>query len=273
MSEFEAWSVLAKGDSGDVILSVDFYGTGRAEAGFHELAPKVGPAFSVLQTVIPATGLRVDVTAESYLEPWLSEIRASGLRVRAILGYCVGGVYAAAMAAEIAKWQDDAPEVLLFDPELVNAETIFWQFYKLVGSLSQVLTPEEAADVQAEGQDAFDETEDLAELTEALMAIFRRAGEAAFTRMGLGVEYAQELIDVFGAFMSYLAVADQIDPLPLWASATALTSASPQSGLNRVRASFTGDVVVAREIKFDVEHVDILRSDVVAAAAVELLAA
>lgn len=96
----------------------------------------------------------------------------------------------------------------------------------------------------------------------------------ACERTGLGEEFVQELVDMFGSFMSYLSIADQADVLPLWSTATALQSSGVDNGLNRVRNSIlkTDDRLVAEEIVFSgVEHADLLRSDEVAKAATELL--
>ncbi|MFJ8081677.1 hypothetical protein RKD23_003769 [Streptomyces sp. SAI-170] len=267
MSGLKTWDELRSGISGEVVLAVDFPATGRAEADFNALAPLLATDHAVWRTLVEPNGLLRDVAVEEYIEPWLDEVRGSGLKVRAVLGFCVGGVYASVLAERIGQWQGEEPKVLLFDPELVNAETVFWQFYKMVGSMSQVLAPDEAAQLQAAGRTAFEANgENVQQLTATLYDLFEQAAAAAFARMGLGPAFAQDLLDLVGSFMSYLSIAEPVEALPLWRRAVALCSASQESGLNRVRDSFLlpEAELVAEEIVFASAHSEMLRDPEVA---------
>src|SRR5438477_56086 len=68
-------------------------------------------------------GQEAGLTGADQAERWLDGIRASGLRVRALLGFCGGGVYAAVMADVIARWQD-RPHLVLFDPGFAKRQML-----------------------------------------------------------------------------------------------------------------------------------------------------
>ena len=268
------WNILGQGESGELVLAVDFPATGRLQADFDALAPRLTAGHEFWRTAVNPTGRLSGVTSEEYIRPWLEEVRASGLPVRAVMGFCVGSVYAAVIAEAIAQWQDRAPDIILYDPELTHPETVYWQFYMVVESLSQMLDADEAEQLREAGRTALARLTDPVELAETLLGHFRDAVAVACERSGLGEEFVEELVEMFSAFMSYLAIADQADPLPLWARATALQSASTDNGLNRVRDKILQrqDRLVAEEIVFEaVEHAELLRSDEVAKATTELL--
>ncbi|MFI9328317.1 hypothetical protein ACIGZJ_12330 [Kitasatospora sp. NPDC052868] len=269
-----SWTKITEGETGQVILTVDFPATGRLQADFSELAARLTGGHAFWRTVVAPTPL-TGVDSQEYIRPWLDEVKASGLTVRAVMGFCVGSVHAALLAERIAEWQDPAPEVVLFDPELVNTGTVYWQFAMVVESLSQVLNAEEAEDLREAGKLAFEEIQDPTELARALVERFRDAIAIACERTGLGEEFVEELVEMFGAFMAYLAIADQADPLPLWAGATAVSSSSAENGLSRVRNEILRreGKYVAEELVFPgIVHADLLRNDDVAKAVDELLA-
>jgi hypothetical protein len=269
-----SWNILSEGDSGELVIAVDFPASGRLQADFDELASKLAGGHTFWRTAASPTGLLTDITADEYIKPWLDEVKASGKPVRGVLGYCVGSVYAALLAERIADIQDEAPALILFDPELTHPDTVYWQFYMVVESLRQVLSPEEAEQLRAAGRSALEEAAGIDELARILIGRFKEAVDIACTRIGLGPEFVEELLEMFGAFLTYLSVAQQVDALPRWAQATALQSAAVDNGLNRVRNTIlkTQDKLVAEEIVFaGVEHADLLRTDDVAKATAELL--
>jgi hypothetical protein len=78
------------------------------------------------------------------------------------------------------------------------------------------------------------------------------------------------LFSVFESFLSYLAAASQIDPLPQWRDAVAYSSASPLSGLHAMRSAGL-DITVGREIGVETDHGTMLADKDLATAVADLL--
>lgn len=269
-----SWNILSQGENGELVIAVDFPASGRLQADFDELASRLTGGHAFWRTAASPTGLLSGISGDEYIKPWLDEVRASGMPVRGVLGYCVGSVYATLLAERIAESQDEAPALILFDPELTHPETVYWQFYMVVESLKQILGDDDAEQLRAAGRTALEEATSIKELAETLAGRFREAVGIACERIGLGAEFVEELEEMFGAFLTYLSVAEQIDPLPGWAKATALCSSAQDNGLNRVRNKIlhTQDKLVAEEIVFTgVVHADLLRTDDVAKATADLI--
>ncbi|TDD94231.1 hypothetical protein [Actinomadura rubrisoli] len=253
MSISAAWKTLAESEnSAGIILAVDFDTTGRPEARFSDLVAHMGPGHTVWESVPPPGGT---LGPDDYIEHWAAPIEAGRRPVRALTGFCAGAVYAAALAERIRAVQDTEPRLILFDPELSTAQTLMWQYHKVMGFMSAVLSADEIAEARAAGQRLHDRDPEVGALKDALIALARETGEPALTKAGLDEARREELFEVFESFLGYLAAAGRIDPLPEWRKAIAFSSASPLSGLNAMRASgLGGEVTVAEEIGIDVDH-------------------
>lgn len=269
------WNVvLDSGADTDIVLAADFPVTGRNEGGFADLAPGLRLDCALWQTVAPVRSPETDALDDAYLEPWLSEVAASGRTVRAVLGYCAGSVFAGVLAEKIAARQSTAPLVVVFDPELVDVPTVHLQFGRVIGNMTTVLTAEEISELTGAAEQLVAKPGiEPAEFAAGLYAAFRPIGTAALRRAGLDEDYAGELVQLVGSFMAYLATAAGLDPRPGWSRATVITSASEQSGLNRLRATpGIAPIEVADERRFEVEHRDLLRTPAVAESVAGVLA-
>ncbi|MER7881019.1 hypothetical protein [Streptomyces malaysiensis] len=269
MPRTESWKELYGGDGKDLVLAIDFPVTGRPEGTFSDMYAGMEPDYSIWETTVPeADG---QVSAERYVTRWSADARNAGRRIRGVLGYCAGSVFAAELARRISEWQNEPPEVVLFDPEVPTGRTLYIQFHQALETMVGVLTPDEIADVRAEGQSAHGGKDDLVAYGAALGKIFREAGHVAFQRIGLDADRGEELVGTFLSFLTWLAVTTQIDPTAIWARSVAVTSATSTNGLNTVPPE-ARDGIVARELRFDVEHRDLLRTAEVGRAVTELLA-
>ncbi|MFR9729792.1 hypothetical protein ACL03H_11240 [Saccharopolyspora sp. MS10] len=268
------WSAVREaGPAADgLVLAADFPVTGRNEGGFAELAPALPPGVELWQTVAPQRAPGSTEDPADYLAPWLDEVRQSGREVRAVLGYCAGSVFAGALATELARRQRP-PRVVVFDPELVDVPTVHLQFGRVIGNMTSVLDERETAQLARTAQELADRPGiGPGEFAAELFAAFRPVGTAGLTRAGMGADYAEELIALVGSFLAYLEIAARLDPRPGWAGATVITSASPGSGLNRMRTTpGVAPIEIAAESRFDVEHRDLLRTPEIAALAARLL--
>ncbi|MFF5256848.1 hypothetical protein ACFY4K_33050 [Streptomyces leeuwenhoekii] len=275
MTALDSWRVLTDDKSGDIVLAVDFDATGRPEARFTDLVTAMGPGITVWETVPQSMGgADVGLTGEGYIGRWAEEVRASGRQVSAVMGFCVGSVYAAPLAERIGQWQREAPRMILFDPEQASPLSMYWQFLKVIELMSSVLSPAEAAEAREAGRLAQQENEnDLPRLGAELLKQFQESGGLAFDRLGLDAERRAEVSVTFGSFISYLSAAGQLDPFADWRKAIAISSASPTSGLNAARAAAPGGEVdmVAQELRFGAQHTELLRDPEVARAVADLI--
>ncbi|MFC5663843.1 hypothetical protein ACFP3U_12720 [Kitasatospora misakiensis] len=290
MTAGNAWkSLTGGGNSRGILLAVDFDTTGRPEARFADLLANLGPEFAAWETVPPAADAEAARSGAGYLDHWtrgLADLTGhsgtdgvtGGLTgtdgerpaVHAVLGFCGGAIYAAALAERIAEQQDEAPLLVLFDPELSTAQTLIWQFHKVIGFLSAVISEEQIAEAREMGQQAFDEIPDVMALKDELLRLMREFGEPALIAAGLDETRREELFAVFESFLCYLAAASQIDPLPRWRSAVSYSSTSPLSGLNAMRSAGL-EIEVGEEIRIDTDHGVMLADKELASAVARLL--
>jgi hypothetical protein len=264
--------MLAKGeDPQGIVLAVDFDVTGRAEARFSDLVANLDTSYTVWETIPPPVRTQQAWTGAGYVGHWAAGIGQAGLPVRALLGFCAGSVYAAALADRISAAQGTSPLLLLFDPELSVPQTLLWQYLKIVSFMSGTIPPAAAGGMREAGQRAFEQHQEIAGLQAALARLLREQGAAAFELAGLDQRLRGELLDIIDSCLCYLAAASQIDPLSQWKSATVIGSSSPMSGLRGMRLAGT-DVCVAREIDVAADHGSMLADLEVAAAVRDLLA-
>ncbi|MFF4181213.1 hypothetical protein [Streptomyces sp. NPDC001750] len=264
MTEPQTWRVLGNADAHELVLAVDFDATGRAEGRFTDLAAGLaGLPFSIWETVPQEAGTGT-------VERWLEEVAADGRPVRAVFGFCVGGVYAGAIAQRVADRQSQAPALVLFDPEQSGPLTLYSQFHKVLDSMSTLLSDEETAEAAAEARRAHEQHTEMAPLGAELLDVYRRTAKPVFNRLELDEKRQAEFTAVFASFVGYLIAAAAIDPLPAWRGAVVVTSSSPTSGLNGSRGAGQ-DITVGRELRVDVPHVDLLRDPGVTRTVAELL--
>ncbi|NJP53816.1 hypothetical protein HCJ93_28055 [Streptomyces sp. SBST2-5] len=272
MTDPQTWRVLGNADAHELVLAVDFDATGRAEGRFTDLASGLGDLLpcSIWETIPQEAG--TGAGDADPVERWLEEVTADGRPVRAVFGFCVGGVYAGAIAQRLAARQEQAPALVLFDPEQSGPLTLYSQFYKVLDSMSALLSAEETAQAADEARRAHEQHTTMAALGAELLDVYRRTAKPAFDRLELDTKRTEEITAVFASFVGYLIAAADIDPLPAWREAVAVTSSSPTSGLNGSRAAGQ-DIAVGRELRVDVPHVDLLRDPGVTRTVTELLGA
>jgi hypothetical protein len=271
----DTWRTLVDGanaDSEGVVLAVDFDTTGRVEARFADLVANMGPAFEVRESVPPPALAGRQLSGADYVDHWAAPLEAERPRVHAVLGFCGGAIYAAPIAERVGRIQGRTPELILFDPELSTAQTLFWQFHKIMGFLAGTLSAQQIAEAREIGQAAFDRIPEAVPLKDELMRQMRELGGPALVALGLDEKRREELFGVFESFLSYLAAASEIDPREAWSTAVAFNSATPLSGLNAMRSSGV-QVTVGKEVGIEAEHGTLLSDKGVAAAVLELLRA
>ncbi|KAB1979053.1 hypothetical protein [Streptomyces triticiradicis] len=265
------WKTLTEGENSEgIVLAVDFDTTGRPEARFSDLVANMGSTFEVWESVPPNVAPGHSLSGADYVDHWAARLEAERPEVHAILGFCGGAVYASALAERIGRLQGFEPKLVVFDPELSTAQTLFWQFHKVIGFLSDTLSAPEIAEARSIGEEAFRRITEAVALKDELLRLMREFGMPALERIGLDETRREELFSVFDSFLCYLAAASEIDPRRQWRSAVAFNSTSALSGLNAMRSAGV-EIEVGREITVEADHGTLLSDKDMAGAVVDLL--
>jgi hypothetical protein len=262
MPELSSWDVISGAGRGEVILAVDFPAATRPEAVFKDLAENMGAhwsGYSVLQTVPSAGRVERNSPGQDYILPWVDDIRVDGRPVAAVLGYCAGGVHAAAIAGEIGRWQQPAPQVILFDPQVdagVLADEMCMQLERMLSSLLSAGEAEAAAGDARKV--AAGNSGDLFDMADTVVDLFRQRSAPAFDRIGLSKAGRAHAVGIFQSFMSYLAVTANLDPRTAWKNSSAVLSAE-YTAISGQDPAETG--IFGRMATVDASHADLLRSE------------
>ncbi|MCZ4123209.1 hypothetical protein [Streptomyces sp. H39-S7] len=278
MEKSDAWWEIGGKGPGDLVLAVDFTATGRPDARFADIVGLTATSHPVWETMPQAIATDIGPSGEEYLDRWFEDVRASGRPVGAVLGFCAGAVYAAALAGRIAQWQERAPQLVLFDPEPANAFGLLWQFHNSVELFAGIIGAEPVAEAQETARRTLEaDPENLGHIGPVLVGLFRQISEAAFDEIELEPESRTEFTESFTSFVAYVVAAGQLNSsaATAWTDAVAFSSGSPLSGLNRLRSTDPDGAAgaVARELRFDCDHTDLLRDEGAATALAELLTA
>lgn len=269
MSDSGSWNVLLGANPSPLVLSVYFPVAEHREAGFAELAMKVGSKYRFLQAKLPAARTGQQVSGTMYVDRWIDDIRDQP--VMAVLGYRVGSVYAAAIAEGLAHWQS-APRVILFDPQLAGAEFLSREFRSEISAISSLLSEDEIAWAGRFATEIAESTpDDIANTAATVAEIYWEISSVAFERAGLGGAYCRKLFAPFESYISLVSAADQIDPSRAWKRSTAIVSSDYAGPRNQSPLAHDTNSMVGRRIPFSVPHAGLLRSDSVAKTVLDLL--
>jgi hypothetical protein len=250
MVDQKAWRVLRDGEPGDrcVVVAVDLRAPGRAESGFADLAGLLTGPHPVWETVQPDGG-------QDRVGFWLDRLCADGRPVRAVLGYCVGGVYADRLAERLAAHQPVAPAVLLFDPEPPTIHGLLSEFGFAVDRLATFAGAEHTADLRRRAERAaVAGGGDVARVAAVLVEMFGAAVRPAFARAAIPARIGDQLVDIFSGVMSYFVDAVREEHRASFAGAVTFGSRCPGEWSR----------LGARTLTFDIDHAGLLGSPAVA---------
>ncbi|WP_406207834.1 hypothetical protein OH807_35595 [Kitasatospora sp. NBC_01560] len=262
MTKPEAFNVLRTSDSGELIIVADYAATGRQAANFHDLAKLLETGHTIWETAPAPWGQETGMTGGDQADRWLHGIRDSGLTVRALLGFCGGGVYAGVLAERIAEWQE-RPRLVLFDPGFAESAMLTEHVDGFYRRLAKAFTEEQLAAghrrVAAEAAAATG----AVDLAGRLGRLFHEELRPAIVRAGWSERAAEESAGLVTGYLHWLAGAVDLDPRPGWARAAVLNSSDPEIGLHIIpepeRSAMFGEARF-----FDVVHADLLRTTDVA---------
>jgi hypothetical protein len=264
MADLQSWRTTANGPGADgAIVAVDFANTGRPDSGFSSLVPRLATDHALWETVVPEPGTEAGMSGTDYLDRWTGELAPGAPAVSAVFGYCASSTFALALADRIAGWQR-RPPVVLFDPTQITGPTVLrYGFDPVIDSLLPVLGAEDVERARKAAAEAVHAHTDLAALTAEFLRIYTEAGTAAFERIGLPADRADELVAWFRAYLRYVVAAGT---LPV---------GTDPAGVTVIRADDLpdGPFAAARELRFDVPHTGLLGHPGVADAVTALLRA
>ncbi|WP_225849425.1 hypothetical protein [Streptomyces sp. HPF1205] len=264
MADLPSWRTTASGPGADgAIVAVDFANTGRPDSGFGALVPRLDTDHSLWETVVPEPGTEAGMGGGDYLDRWTGELAPGAPAVAAVFGYCASSTFALALADRIAGWQR-RPNVVLFDPTRITGPTVLrYGFTPVIDSLLPVLGEEDVERARESAAEAVRTHTGLAPLCAELLRIYAEAGTAAFQRIGLPADRAEELVAWFRAYLRYVA------------AASALPVGADPAGVTVIRANDLpdGPFAAERELRFDVPHTGLLGHPGVADAVTALLRA
>lgn len=262
MADLLSWRITEGGTGNDgAIVAVDFANTGRPDSGFGSLVPQLGTDHTLWETVVPEPGAETGMSGTDYLDRWTAELRPAGPPVAAVFGYCASSTFALALAERISGWQD-RPQVVLFDPTEITGPTVLrYGFLRVVDTLVPVLGEEEVEQSRAAARKATEAYPEIPELTAELLRIYAEAGAAAFARIGLKPDRAEELVAWFRSYLHYVV------------AASVLGIDSDPAGVTVIRANDLpdGPFRAERELRYDVPHTELLGHPAVARAVTRLL--
>lgn len=264
MPSANSWNVISGADSNRVILGVDFPVAGRAGAGFAGLMAKLGPEwpeYRFLQTVLPGHSIE-KLSADAYTQPWIRDVEQGGWEVTAILGYCVGGVYAASIAESVYRRHQPEPKVILFDPQFADVRVLVAEMQKTFSLIAPLLSQEDLEYVKKRVTELIDpQPTDIADLATALVGVYREVGSNAFRQLGLNEVRANEMIELFESYMSWLSAAAQIDPSHAWGKSIAIVSADYVTLAGQDSSVGAVSNIVSQKIMSPAAHDDMLESE------------
>lgn len=265
------WDVIFNAGSPQTVLGIDFSRTRRRAASFTELASRIGSGYRFLQarpvTVHP--GHRP--SGYQYIVSWVEGARQDGNPMRAVLGHCVGGIYATVVAECISQWQPE-PDVILFDPQFASTEFLGHVLHREISATSSLMSDDEIEHARKIASEISDlKSRDMVQIANYAVESYLEIITPAFERAGLGAARGSKLNEYFVSYMAWLSVAAELDPSRALKESIVIMSRDYAELPGRMLFDDAGDSLARRWIVCDVSHADLLRSDYVAKEVLDLL--
>jgi hypothetical protein len=257
----ERWTHLRGHGGGDLVLAVDFDGSGRNEATFRDLVRLLPEHLDVWHAVPPPDSHLASIPASRFLDWWQVHPYHGRIFAHSIFGYCAGSVFASALADDLESRQGLRPTVVLFNPGPPSVRTLNRDFRPIVDAMT-ILNDDERAALHRRADKIIEHSDDFDVVSAEFVAMYLEACGTAFARFGIDPDVGAQLTRLFQSYVSYLIAARQIPRDPRWASAISLTSRE------HADTNFT-----ATEISFDLSRAELLNSSDVVAAVCDLLIA
>jgi hypothetical protein len=264
------WDVIFSAGSPQTVLGIDFPGKECREPSFTELASRIGSGYRFLQARPVAVRPGHRPSGYEYIVSWAESARQDGNPMRAVLGHCVGGIYAMIVAECISRWKP-MPYIILFDPQYASTEFLGHELRKEIAATSSLMSNDEiecAKKIASEISEL--KSRDVVQIATYAVESYLEIITPAFARAGLGDARGSELNDHFVWYMAWLSAAAELDPSRTLKESIVITSRD-YAGLPGRMLFADADRLAGRWIACDVSHADLLRSDSVAKEVLDLL--
>lgn len=222
------WDTLRVGTGSEIVLVVDFSAdTGRETAGFGDLVPLLPDRYTVQAPLRSAwtDGEDGTVGPTARLEQWLSTAAQFGPEVVAVLGYCAGCRLSAAFADRIAS--PTAPVMVFFDPLPVLPQSLWQEYAKAVTQLAPGLGDSVVGQAIEHARVQADATTSIDELARWLSDSYADLAPRGCEELGIGAEFAEQLVSRLARYLRYLAIAAAAPLSPGSSPALVLRSHDP----------------------------------------------
>jgi hypothetical protein len=271
MPTFNPWDVIFSSGSPYTVLGIDFSGMKRREASFMELALGIGSGYRFLQarpvTVRPERRL----CGYEYIVSWVEGARQDGNLMRAVLGHCVGGIYAAVAAEFISQWQVE-PDIVLLDPQVASAEFLSHELHKEISAVSALMSDDELEDARKIASEISNlKSREMVQIATYAVESYLEVITPAFERAGLGDARGSKLNGHFVSYMAWLSAAAELDPARALKKSTVIVSRDYAELPGRMFCADDAGNLATRWIVCDVSHADLLRSEFVAKEVLDVL--
>lgn len=190
MTNFTSWEHIYGTDSRRLVLILDI--PAMRHCDFTLLTTGAEPGCTLLRAKLPPADW-----AGSHLGFWLDGIPSGTREVLTVIGYRIGGVYAAAIASDISKVQV-APRLVVLEPQAVTAQLLVDEFKREIATISSLLSDDEleraktiADEISSTGPS------DIARVGAEICRHYRELSVVAFERVGLGGTYDNNAITSF----------------------------------------------------------------------------
>ncbi|HEY1625113.1 MAG TPA: hypothetical protein VGG16_15075 [Streptosporangiaceae bacterium] len=264
-------NVIFNNVSAQTVLGIDFADRKRREASFAELATRIGSGYRFLQTRPVTVPQGQWPSSEEYILSWVEDARRDGNPMRAVLGHCVGSVYAAAVAERISQWQPE-PDVILFDPQLASLKSLGDELRKEISANSSLMSDDEIERArEITNRISYLDPSGVARIAAHAVESYLEVITPAFERAGLGTVRGSKLYEYFVSYMAWLSVAAELDPSRALKKSIVIMSHDYAKLPNRMLPDDYAGNSAVRWIACDVSHAELLRSDSVAKEVLDLL--
>jgi hypothetical protein len=271
MPTFNPWDVIFSSGSPHTVLGIDFSGMKRREASFTELALRIGSGYRFLQARPVTVRPERRPCSYEYIVSWVEGARRDGNPMRAVLGHCVGGIYAAVAAEFISQWQLE-PDIVLLDPQFASTEFLSHELHKEISAISSLMSDYEISDARKIANEIFDlKSRDMVQIATYAVESYLEIITPAFERAGLGDARGSNLNGHFVSYMAWLSAAAELDPARALKKSTVIMSRDYAELPGRMFCADDADRVAGRWIVCDVSHTDLLRSESVAKEVLDVL--
>jgi hypothetical protein len=264
------WDVIFNAGSAQTVLGIDFSGR-KHQASFTELASRIGSGYRFLQarpvTVRPGQW----PSSDEYIASWVEGAKRDGNPMRAVLGHCVGSIYAAVVAERISQWQPES-DIILFDPQFASMKFLRHELHQEINATSSLMSDDEIEHAKEIANKVSDLNPwDVVRIATSAVESYVEVITPAFERAGLGDARGSKLCETFVSYMAWLSVAAELDPSRVLKKSIVIMSRDYARLPGRMLLDDYAGSLAGRWIVCDVSHADLLRSDSVAKEVLDLL--